>query len=239
MNEEQWLASDDPTPMLQFLRASGRPSEQKLRWFSVACCRRIWHLFADERSRKAVEVLERLADGGVPREEVVHALRGARDAYYELDAEASGGMAEAHWIAAVGACRALVASPAVSAGEARYQATNAAVAAAGVALGPATRHAEEAEHCKLLRDIFNPFRPLPPLPASLLRWNDGIIRQMANAIYEHRDLPSGHLRSDRLAVLADGLQDAGCEDAELLGHLRGGGVHVRGCWGVDVVLGRP
>jgi hypothetical protein len=100
------------------------------------------------------------------------------------------------------------------------------------------RAAEVAAQAGLVRCIFNPFRPLPQLPASLLQWHDGIIPKMANAIYDERDLPSGHLRSDRLAVLADGLQDAGCEDAELLGHLRGGGVHVRGCWGVDVVLGR-
>jgi hypothetical protein len=61
---------------------------------------------------------------------------------------------------------------------------------------------------------------------------------MANAIYDNRDLPSGHLDPARLAVLSDALTDAGCTDALLLGHLRGGGVHVRGCFAVDLVLGK-
>jgi hypothetical protein len=43
---------------------------------------------------------------------------------------------------------------------------------------------------------------------------------------------------DRIPLLADALEDAGCTDAELLGHLRGPGPHVRGCWAVDVVLGK-
>src|SRR5262249_47555881 len=53
---------------------------------------------------------------------------------------------------------------------------------------------------------------------------------MAQAIYEERALPSGHLDNTRMAILADALEDAGCCDAELLGHLRGQGAHVRGCW---------
>ena len=55
--------------------------------------------------------------------------------------------------------------------------------------------------------------------------------KLAQAIYEERDLR-------RLPVLADALEDAGCEDADLLGHLRGPGRHVRGCWALDLVLGK-
>jgi hypothetical protein len=53
---------------------------------------------------------------------------------------------------------------------------------------------------------------------------------LAEAAYDDRRLPEG--------ALADGLEDAGCTDAELLGHLRGPGPHVRGCWAVDLVLNR-
>jgi hypothetical protein len=56
--------------------------------------------------------------------------------------------------------------------------------------------------------------------------------------YEERQLPEGTLDSARLAVLADTLEDAGCTHAELLGHLRGPGPHVRGCWAVDLVMGK-
>ena len=97
--------------------------------------------------------------------------------------------------------------------------------------------AVEKELPLVLRDVFTPFRA-EIVERSWLMWNDGTITKIAQAIYDDRDLPSGHLRSDRLAVLADGLQDAGCDDAELLGHLRGGGVHVRGCFAVDLLLGK-
>jgi hypothetical protein len=43
---------------------------------------------------------------------------------------------------------------------------------------------------------------------------------------------------DRMPVLADALEDAGCTDAELLAHLRSPGPHVRGCWAIDLLLGR-
>jgi hypothetical protein len=57
-------------------------------------------------------------------------------------------------------------------------------------------------------------------------------------VYEERDLPSGHLDAARLGVLADMLEEAGCSDPQLLGHLRSPGPHVRGCVAVDAVLGR-
>jgi hypothetical protein len=84
----------------------------------------------------------------------------------------------------------------------------------------------------LLRCIFgNPFRPAPSLAPAVLAWNGGTVPKLAAAIYEERAF-------DRLPILADALEDAGCTDADILGHCRGGGEHVRDCWVVDLVLGK-
>jgi hypothetical protein len=81
----------------------------------------------------------------------------------------------------------------------------------------------------LLRCIFgNPFRPVALDPAWLV-WRSGTIPRLAQAIYDERAF-------DRLPVLADALEEAGCTDADLLGHLRLPAVHVRGCFAVDAVL---
>jgi hypothetical protein len=60
---------------------------------------------------------------------------------------------------------------------------------------------------------------------------------LAQAAYDHRTLPSG-LDRTTLAVLADALEEAGCTDPDLLIHLRGPGPHVRGCWALDLLLGK-
>ena len=89
--------------------------------------------------------------------------------------------------------------------------------------------------CPLFRDIFgNPFRPVAIFPA----WKSQTVVSLAQAAYEQRELPAGTLDVARLAVLADALEDAGCDQADLLGHLRGPGPHVRGCWAVDLLLGK-
>ena len=61
---------------------------------------------------------------------------------------------------------------------------------------------------------------------------------LAEAAYDQRHLPSGHLDPQRLAVLADALEDAGCDNVDTLDHLRGPGPHVRGCWALDLALGK-
>jgi hypothetical protein len=88
-------------------------------------------------------------------------------------------------------------------------------------------------HSKLVRDIFgNPFRPVTLDPS----WLTPTVIGLAQAIYQERELPSGHLDPNRLAVLADALEEAGCTDADILIHCRGPEPHVRGCWVVDALL---
>jgi hypothetical protein len=99
----------------------------------------------------------------------------------------------------------------------------------GIWFGPARKRPTLA--VAILRDLFgNPFRPVA-LDAACLAWNDGTIPKLAQAIYDERAF-------DRLAILADALEDAGCTDTDILGHLRSPGPHVRGCWPVDALLGK-
>ena len=84
----------------------------------------------------------------------------------------------------------------------------------------------------MMREVFgNPFRPAPAIDPSWLAWNGGTVRKLAQAIYDDRAF-------DRLPVLADALEDAGCNDAELLSLCRGPGPHARGCWALDLLLGK-
>src|SRR5262249_31770929 len=83
----------------------------------------------------------------------------------------------------------------------------------------------------LLRCIFgNPFRPAA-VPAAWLAWRDGTIPRLAQAGYHDRAF-------DHLPILADALEAAGCADTDILNHCRGPGPHVRGCWVVDLLLGK-
>ena len=83
----------------------------------------------------------------------------------------------------------------------------------------------------LLRDIFgNPFR-LSTIEPDWLTWNDRTVPKLAQAIYDDR-------RYDIMPILADALEEAGCTDAAILDHCRGPGPHVRGCWVVDLILGK-
>lgn len=82
-----------------------------------------------------------------------------------------------------------------------------------------------------------PFAPYQ-LILPLIAWNDRTIPRIAEAVYSDRQLPAGTLDHARLAILADALEEAGCTNADILNHCRQPGEHVRGCWVIDLILGR-
>jgi hypothetical protein len=224
VTEAEWLATTDPQPMLDFLR--GRASERKLRLFACANCRSAWHLleddrsarhlFEDERSRAAVDATERYADGAATAKELDAAYRRYRRLVLRTVAQPTPE-------------RYKPALHALGTAASRLPRDLLVRVLPGV-VGPASPD--------LLRDIFQPFRTVPAVDLALLAWNDGTVPRLARTAYENRDLPAGTLTPARLALLADALEDAGCADAVLLGHLRGPGPHVRGCWVVDLLLGK-
>src|SRR5690348_9932593 len=104
MTEVEWLSSTDPREMLEYIRGSNPPSDRQLRLFACACVRQVWHLLTDERSRRAVEVAERFADGRATRDE----LAVAREASWTepgKDEPAQDAASFAAWDAAWAAAR--------------------------------------------------------------------------------------------------------------------------------------
>jgi hypothetical protein len=240
MTEDKWLASTDSWEMLNHLWIQGA-SRRKLRLVVVACCRRVWHLGSDERVRHAVEVAERYADGFATDAEldgadavasaVVDPLIEAADGdpkYSVHDSALSALAAMRH-----AACRSIDDS-------ARYG----VACAASAAIPPhpckgelacewceRERRAANAAQVPLVRCVFgNPFRPVAIDPA-WLSWNGGIVVELARGMYDDS-------RFDRMPILGDALEDAGCENAEMLAHCRNGVEHRRGCWVLDLVLGK-
>jgi hypothetical protein len=227
VTEAEWLACGNPVPMLGFLQ--GKSSDRKLHLLACACCRRAWALLETDNLRQGVEVFERFADGEAD-EEGIHAAALAthplRNYYEEIW---SGDPRHAVMMAAYAVNAAM--SGYGTSGESKW---TYGLLKAVEFLSCAARPDEEAEQVaqsELIREIIgNPFRPVVIDPV-WLAWADGTVAKLARVIYDERAF-------DRLPILADALTDAGCGDEALLSHLRNPGVHARGCWAVDAVLGQ-
>jgi hypothetical protein len=261
VNESEWLASDKPWRLLDFL--GKQAGERGHILLCCACARRLWGSLADPRSRTAVDTAEAFADGLATEAAMVQAAEEAGEVMREMERRAyrPANGSPRHLAEAV-ADAAMAASWTAPLGSRnRHARQNTAVTAAANAASylfadladsdassPNTpnmldvrkaKQAEERVQAALLRDIFgNPFRPSPPLPPAVLAWSDRVVQRLAQAAYDERRLPEGTLNPSRLAILADALLDAGGEDESLLEHLRSPGPHVRGCWAVDAVLSR-
>ena len=214
MNESDWLGCTDPRPMLQLLR--DKASARKLRLFAVACCRRL----SEKASFGELTVAERAADGLATEDELAVA-RAEAERGFQLALGQFSYVPAPQYLHANGAALAITYSSALAAAE-----TASAEIAALVGEG------ERPAQAVLLRDIFgNPFRPAPAKAPGWLHWNDGAVPKLAKAVYEQRAF-------HHLPTLADALEEAGCSDSGLIGHCRQPGEHVRGCWAVDLVLGK-
>jgi len=242
MTEAEWLACADPEPMLLHLVDKG--SDRKLRLIAVACCRRLWPQYKDERSRAMLEMAERYADRQASEEEysaAYHAAGQAEEA--DEDPKAADSVVAASydpyfWRSPIGNPFGLYSRPLAkhaeraSDGVASHvadEATNPGLPLAEYNAAWQARYAEELScHCVLLRDIIgNPFRPVQADP----RWLTPEVVALAQAIYEQRTF-------DRMPQLAALLRGAGCDHQEILDHLSGPGPHARGCWALDLLTGR-
>ena len=192
------------------------------------------HLMSDARSRAAVEVAERYADGLATEGERKAALKAAAKASDDQWPQ-SPKVNVWRFLAAGAAANAVEADDDFIGPEAElfYLASNPLDAIAGekrekgLELVLVLRD-ESVALVALLRDICgNPFRPVSFDPG----WRTSTVVALARQMYESRDFAP-------MPVLADALQDAGCEHPDVLAHCRGAGPHVRGCWVVALLLGK-
>jgi hypothetical protein len=241
MTEAEWLAATDPVEMVVFLaRPRGRPfflppqlSVRKQVLLFCAFCRQVWGYIRPAVLRDVVRVGERFADEQAPGEEWRSVRDSARDYCRRRQHRLLPRGAEEDQLSLVAevmvcqcdelATRASdIHQVAVSCG---YVLCASSIATSALDRDAAVR-AEMVAQANLLRCGFgNPFRPVSLDPS----WATSTVQMLAHGIYADRAF-------DRLPILADALQDAGCENDDILNHLRGPGPHVRGCWVVDLLL---
>ena len=243
MTEAEWLAGGELWTMLDLLGPEF--SERKSRLFAVLCCRRAWHLIPVEESRRCVDAAEQFADGLIGQEELTAVVTASMQAcesewHRRTETGERWGPVEQAIINAVGrihrthgsgrnvACPAVRRAIAIERAVRENQQRDGGDFHYSQPQIDALEREEEVHQASLLREIAgNPFRPIT-LDS---RWQTETVVALATGIYAERAF-------DRMPILADALEDAGCDLADILTHCRSDGPHVRGCWVVDLILGK-
>ena len=231
MTEAEWLRSEVPEPMIQL--ASERASARKLYLLAVGLWDRFPDLSWSADWRTAVRVAERYADGRATRQEL-----GALWAVW-VGKRPSHPMPIKEFI--LDMCLDALTEP--DPGNAVYLALRCVADMGHILSGRWAANLDRVlggrapvygrpevvpEAVSLIRCVVgNPFRPVVAAPS----WRTSTVLALARQMYKAREFSA-------LPILADALQDAGCDNADVLDHCRGPGPHVRGCWVVDLVLGK-
>jgi hypothetical protein len=233
VDEKDWLTSDDPECLLELLIYELRVAERKLRLFACACCERISQ-YVDPSLVVLLGLAERYADGLIDAFEMTAAHDSARRQFGTWDTN------DPHYRPREAANEAFILAAEVCPERSNPHRNHLVPFAyessglAAITLEHASRsydalRNESAHQCILLHEIFgNPFRPV----TFHVAWRTTDVMILARGIYHEKDF-------DRIPILADALQEAGCNNDDLLNHLRDtSATHVRGCWALDLVLGK-
>ncbi len=259
MDEATWLASADPMAMLSCAtnhparvppsRPATLASDRKLRLFAVAACRQVWDKLTDPSSRRAVEIAGKYADGEATTEEleaVQHAVMGRLMSAGEADINNLVAYATECYVRGMAWATQQIAERCQSIVP---PATQAAL------LHDIFGNPHRPWKCQCDLDVNYRCEWCYEL-SSWLRWNGRTVPRIAQRMYDSldfRDMP----------ILHDALLDAGCDVEDMLMHCRGEercwhksmpdmascpdcsagwrplrGPHVRGCWVVDLLLGK-
>jgi hypothetical protein len=222
MTEAEWLTSGDAQKMIRSLPRSTW-GERRGRLFTVACSSQL-RVLPDDSLTGVIETSERFADGQADDAELCAAIEKA-NAAVEWEARHDMTSPRSHAAEVIAAAAAFPAE--------EYTAISELLACLRAEHG--SRRGIRAVLARtnqvlagLVRDLAcNPFRPVTFAPS----WRASTAVALAGQMYESRDFSA-------MPILADALQDAGCDSADVLDHCRGAGPHVRGCWVVDLVLAK-
>lgn len=249
ISEQSWLTGNEPQQLLKLLNAPGVSiSDRKLRLFSCACCRQVWHTLSDPRNRKAVEQLETFADNlhdwsllTSARSTLKNVLRekaDTRDMGFSTLSKATWDEAQrAARLSSINAVFAVI-QYANETLKQQIQSGTWPESVAGMSANDMAHKIEKTmmnvettaitDQVNRLRDIMgNPFRKIS-FPK---HWKTSTVRNLALSIYENRT-------PEDMPILGDALEEAGCDEEHILAHCYGDHVHVLGCWVVDLILGK-
>lgn len=229
MNKEEWRKEIDVSLMIPSILDRG---DRKLRLFAVACCREYWDRLKNKH-KKAVEVAEKYADGLCSVEEL-------REQHRKMESANSTGLFFAleeltyNRRILLSDCTRSIASDMTGLYWIRNWITEEAAA----------RHSEENERTEaafvrarrkqslIIKDIYrHPLAASETADPQWLQWNDKTVLHLAESMYDTREFLY-------MPILADALEESGCVDQEILEHCRKPQEHWKGCWVVDLLLGK-
>jgi hypothetical protein len=202
---------------------TGNASDRKMRLVACGFCRRIWDRLTDERSRAAVTAAEAHADSPIPR-----------DLWWSIRGAALRALSCLDPATEIHARQAAQAAFDTTRDQACYAATHTMVSACrpvgDIYSDDAAVREEKLQQCHVIRDIFGNSAPPGAGEACDFGWNTSAVRRHAQRIYDNGAF-------DHLPDLAETLLEAGCSRSEIVTHCRQIGLHFRGCWVVDFILG--
>jgi hypothetical protein len=226
MTEQGWWENEDPSAMLESLRYIALASERKLQLFSCWSLRRLYQVLSNLNAARLINSM--YADG------IRERLQEYRPDFLQtVEERADDGSNSNDTPRFINLIRRAV-NRQFLIGVSKYRFLEFTQEVSGWTLAMIETYSsleskERVASCTILRDMVGyPFRgPVTFHP----HWLTSTVQQLAGLIYKERQF-------DKMPLLGDALEEAGCDNAEVLQHCRGGGEHDRGCWVVDQVLGK-
>jgi hypothetical protein len=231
MTEAEWWAATDPLALADWLFFDAVAADRKLRLLSVACCEPLRTIVADSGVLVALNAAEAYADGQIDAAAMAATCNPLWRQFHDRMNGIGGELGSEQADNAENACLHSTMPSVPRTRDLHHDLYPYAPEIIALIDLPDRTHASFPRTVRLLHDIFGPlpFRDIAIAPA----WRTSDVMALARGIFDEKAF-------DRMPILADALQDAGCDNDEVLSHCRAERwEHVRGCWVLDLLLGKP